>query len=142
MVSTAGLTLVGSSGNSFGAINVGGGIRGTSSAVSFIGDSLPDLVLAGQTEAGVQNAGPVYVVSGVALRDRSGSVHVADGNLYTGLHPDFVQIIGQVPPPGGSTWLGYAQGCVIPDLNADGFGDFAVSENTTVSATSRIIVFY
>jgi hypothetical protein len=143
MASMAPLTLIGSSANSFGAINIGGGIRGTSGTVSFIGgDSLPDLVLAGQTEAGVANGGPLYIVSGVALRDLIGSVHVADSSHYTALKPDFVQIIGQIPPPGGSAWLGYSQGCLIPDLNGDGVGDFAIGENTTTVATSRVVVFY
>jgi hypothetical protein len=121
------------SGNSFGVVSIGSGIRGTSKAVSFIGgDALPDLVLAGQGEANK----PLYLVSGAALTSMSGTTDVS--TVPTGNVPTIVKVSGKFP----ADWSnGYAGACAIVDLNGDGYGDFAIGETVT-AAPGRVAVFY
>ncbi|HMF40022.1 MAG TPA: VCBS repeat-containing protein [Polyangia bacterium] len=119
-------------GNSFGIVNLGGGLRGTSQVVSIIGgDTVPDLVLAGQAEVGV----PVYVINGAALSTFSATVDVAAAQ--TAVVTPIVKVSGVVPTP----WAGYAGMSVIPDSNMDGYGDFALGEFAAGKA-GRVVVFY
>ena len=120
------------SGNSFGIVNIGGGVKGTSTLVSLVGDASPDLVLGGQ--AGVNN--PVYVVDGAALAAMSGSVNLATPVTDVRLAKT-VTISGLLP----ANWAGYTTGTIIPDCDGDGIGDFAVGEFTT-SAAGRVAVFH
>jgi hypothetical protein len=120
------------SGNSFGLINVGGGIKGTSRTVSIIGgDAVPDLILAGQGETGT----PIYVVNGAAIPSLSGSVDVSVAQAA--VVPPIVKIANRLP----TDWVGYAAGTVIVDSNKDGYADFAVGESTS-NAPGRVVVFY
>jgi hypothetical protein len=121
------------SANSFGVINIGSGVRGTSGAVSFIGgDTVPDLVLAGQSEAGR----PIYVVSGTALTSLSGTVDVSQ--TQSGALPGIVKVSGRFP----ADWSnGFTAGASIVDLNGDGYGDFAIGEFAS-AAPGRVAVFY
>jgi hypothetical protein len=123
------------SGNSFGVVNIGSGIKGTSQALSLIGsDALPDLVVAGQAEAGL----PVYVVSGAVLPTLSGTVDVATVvNPATG-PASVVKIPNGIPSTG---WGGYAGGSIIFDANGDGAPDFAVGE-FAFGKPGRVVVFY
>jgi hypothetical protein len=139
-------------GNSFGAVNLGGGIRGTTGSVSFIGgDMTPDLIVGGLTE-GPANAGPLYIVNGVAIANLpSGNVDVSligPTAMGTGVVPTIVKI-NLVPgapgvglPAGGTMWGGYSHFSVVPDLNGDGAGDFVLGETAFGPATGRVIVFY
>jgi hypothetical protein len=119
-------------GNSFGIVNLGGGIKGTSQTVSIIGgDTIPDLVLAGQSETGV----PLYIINGAVLSTLSGTQDVAAAQVPTVV--PILKVSGLVP----STWAGYAGTTVIPDSNQDGYGDFAVGEFAS-GAPGRVVVFY
>ncbi|HEX3693991.1 MAG TPA: VCBS repeat-containing protein [Polyangia bacterium] len=133
--------------NSFGAVNLGGGIHGTAGSVSVIGDdATPDLIVGGLTEAGITNAGPLYIINGAAIPGLpAGNWDVSTINPTapaTGVIPTVVKVNNQIPPPGGVTWNGYASTCVLPDLNGDGIGDFAIGEAATAPAVGRIVVFY
>jgi hypothetical protein len=120
------------SANSFGLINLGGGIKGTSRAVSIIGgDAIPDLILAGQSEAGT----PLYIVNGAAVPTLSGSVDVSAAQ--TAVVPSIVKVSDRLPSP----WAGHATASVIVDSNKDGYADFAVGESAS-SAPGRVVVFY
>ncbi len=118
------------SGNSFGVINIGGGVKGTGRVLSLIGDAAPDLVLAGQ--AGVNN--PISIVDGSVFPTASGT---ADVGNPTGSFVGKVQRLTGVLPSG---WMGYTTGTIIPDCNGDGLADFAVGEFTTTTA-GRVVVF-
>jgi hypothetical protein len=125
--------LQGASSNSFGVVNFGSAIKGTLGVVSIVGgDTVADLVLAGQSEVGT----PIYIVSGAALATMSGSVNVATASA-TGVVPTVVKVSGKMP----FDWTGYSVGSVVPDLNGDGYGDFAVGEFTT-NKSGRVVVFY
>jgi hypothetical protein len=122
------------SGNSFGVVNVGGGVKGTSQAISFIGgDATPDLVVAGQGEVGT----PIYIVNGATIPSLSGTVDVSTAQNQSGSVPTTVKISGQIP----SAWGGYAGNSVVIDSNGDGFPDFAVGEFAFGKA-GRVVVFY
>jgi hypothetical protein len=120
------------SGNSFGILNIGGGIKGSSRTVSIIGsDAVPDLILAGQGETGT----PIYVVSGAAIPSLTGMVDV------TAVQPEVVPSIVKISAHLPSDWIGYATGSVIVDSNKDGYADFAVGESTS-NMPGRVVVFY
>jgi hypothetical protein len=119
------------SGNSFGVVNVGGGVKGTSLLVSVVGDAGPDLILAGQ--AGVNL--PIYVVDGSVIPSLSGSINLAAPAASVGGR--MVSIVGRMP----SAWAGYTTGTIIPDSDGDGYGDFAVGEAVT-SVAGRVVVFH
>lgn len=124
------------SGNSFGAVNFGSGVRGTSQTVSIIGsDALPDLIVAGQTETG----SPLYVVSGALIPTLSGTVDVSSppAAISGAIAPPIVKVSNKLP----LDWIGYSIGTVIPDSNNDGYADFAVGELTTTTA-GRVVVLY
>jgi hypothetical protein len=120
------------SGNSFGVVNIGGGLRGTSQAVSLIGgDTTPDLVLAGQAETGL----PVYIVSGSVIPSLSGSVDVAINQ--SGITSPVVKVANRLPTP----WAGYAGSSIIVKSNNDVYPDFAIGESA-FGAAGRVVVFY
>jgi len=122
------------SGNSFGVLNLGGGVKGTSQVVSLIGgDSSSDLVLAGHAETGV----PVYIANGALIPSLSGSVDVSVASSQSPLVPPVVKITGQVPAP----WGGHAGSSVIPDSDNDGYPDFAVGEFAP-GKPGRVVVFH
>src|SRR6185437_2135761 len=99
-------------GNSFGVVNLGGGIKGTSQGVSFVGgDSVPDLVLAQQAEAGT----PIYIVNGSALSSMSGIVDVS--TAQSAVVPAIVKAPNHFP----SDWRGYGGMSLIVDSNKDGY---------------------
>jgi hypothetical protein len=124
------------SGNSFGIINVGSGIRGTSRVVSFIGGDavpVPDLVVAGQAES----SGPsFYIINGNSLLTMSGVVDVSVP--LPGTVPGIVKVTGKFPADWSS---GYATGAAIIDLDGDGHGDFAIGESVS-GKPGRTVVFY
>jgi hypothetical protein len=120
------------SGNSFGIVNLGGGVKGTSQAVSFIGgDTATDLVLAGQGEANV----PIYIVSGAGLPSLTGTVDVSVGQ--TGITSPVVKLPNHLPTP----WAGYSGASLIVKSNNDVYPDFAVGESA-FGAAGRVVVFY
>jgi len=117
------------SGNSFGVVNIGGGVKGTAVTASIVGDGSPDLVVGGQ--AGVNL--PLYVIDGAVIPTMSGSVNLATRPPGVGT----VSVPGRMP----SGWTGYTIGTIIPDSNGDTYADFAVGEFTT-SAAGRVVVFH
>ena len=121
-------------GNSFGVVNLGSAVKGTSQTLSFVGgDTAPDLVVAEQSEVGL----PVYIVSGAALPSLTGTVDVSGAQLQAGLPPTVVKVTGQIP----ADWRGYGGAGLIPDSNGDGQPDFALGEVAT-GQVGRVIVFY
>jgi hypothetical protein len=119
-------------GNSFGVVNLGGGIKGTSQGVSFIGgDDVPDLVVAGQSEVG----GPIYVINGAQISSMSGVVDVSAAQAA--VVPSIVKAPSHFP----SDWQGYGGTSLIIDSNQDGYADFAIGEFAPGKA-GRVIVFY
>ena len=122
------------SGNSFGVVNVGGGVKGTSQALSLIGgDAIPDLLVAGQGEAN----SPVYIVNGALIPTLSGNLDVAAAANQAGFTPAVIKISNGLP----AAWGGYAGQGMIVDSNHDGFPDFAVGE-FAYQAAGRTVVFY
>jgi hypothetical protein len=122
------------SGNSFGAINLGGGIKGTSGSVSFLGgDSIPDLVLAGQAETGQ----PIYIISGAAIPSLSGTVDVTVAQ--TAVVTTIVKAANFFPT--SPAWIGYGGATAIPDSDGDGFADFAIGEFAS-NKPGRVVVFF
>jgi hypothetical protein len=120
--------------NAFGVVNLGCGIPGTSQTVSMIGgDSIPDLILAGQGEANL----PVYIVNGSKMASLSSTVDVGTNATSQAPSNPIVQVSGLVP----SSWAGYSTSTIIVDSNGDSYPDFAVGEFTTAAA-GRVIVFY
>jgi hypothetical protein len=114
----------------FGGVNLGGGVKGTSRAISLIGDdAVSDLVVAG-TETGH----PVYIVSGTDLVTLSGTVDVSTTPTGTGI----VKVSGLLPSDIG----GFGAGSVVPDSNGDGYADFAIGESANSGNTGRVFVFY
>ena len=121
-------------GNSFGVVNLGSGVRGTSQTLSLVGgDAAPDLVVGGQGESG----NPLYIVNGAAMPSLSGSVDVSGAQLQLGLVPTVVKVTGQIP----SDWRGYFGSGLISDSNGDGQPDFAVGEFAP-GKVGRVVVFY
>jgi hypothetical protein len=123
------------SGNSFGVVNIGGGIRGTSQTVSFIGgatDKVPDLVLAGQAEANNN----IYLINGALLTTVSGTVDIS--TPLAGNVPGIVKISSKLPANWGN---GYTASAPIIDVNGDGVADFAIGEFVS-SKPGRVAVFY
>ena len=118
------------SSDSFGLINLGGGIKGTSRSVSIIGgDSVPDLVLAGN-----EPNFPFYIVPGSGIPSMSGTVDVS--KLAAGVA--IVKVSGQIP----TDRVGYGGASVIPDSNGDGYADFVIGEATGSPNPGRVFVFY
>ena len=119
------------SGNSFGIVNIGGGLKGTSTTISVVGDAASDVILAGQAGANL----PIHIVDGSVLSDavRKRQPGRSAGNTAGKM----VTLLGRMP----SGWIGYTTGTIIPDSDGDGFGDFAVGEFTT-STVGRVVVFH
>jgi hypothetical protein len=121
----------GASGNSFGVINIGSAVKGTSQVASLIGaDTTPDLVLAGLAETGF----PLYIVNGTAMATMSGTVDVSSLNDPGSI----IKLTGVIPPD----WVTYSAGTIVPDSNGDGVPDFAIGESVGSTATGRVIVVY
>ena len=119
-------------GNSFGAVNLGGGIKGTSQGVSFIGgDTVPDLVVAGQAEVGL----PIYIVNGAEISAMSGIVDVSAAQ--TAVVPPIVKAPNHLP----TDWVGAGGMSLIIDSNKDGYADFALGEFAPAKP-GRVVVFY
>ncbi len=120
------------SGNSFGIVNLGGGIKGTARTASLIGgDAVSDLVVAGLGEAGV----PIYIVNGATLSTMSGNVDVAVAQAAV-VSP-IVKIANRLPSP----WSGHAGAAMIIDSNSDGYADFAIGESA-FGVAGRVVVFH
>ncbi len=123
------------SGNSFGVINFGSTVRGTAVVKSIVGPettAVPDLVLAGQAESG----SAIYIVSGSSILGMSGTIDVsaAASQVTSGI----VRVTDKFP----ANWVGYATGALVPDVNNDGYADFAIGESTGNPNPGRVVVFY
>jgi len=116
-------------GDGFGLAIVTGGFSGTSVTTSFIGgDSVPDVGVAGLTEAGA--TGTLYLFTGQ---------HAAS----LGAVADVVTTADvQLPLPTG--WVGTTRKCsAIKDLNGDGYGDLALGEfKRTTGYNGRVLVLW
>jgi hypothetical protein len=119
------------SGNSFGILNLGGGIKGTGQSVSLVGgDALPDLVVAGN-EVG----SPIYIINGASISSLGGSVNVSAAQ--TAVVAPIIKAANRLP----SGWAGFGSASVIPHSNDDTYGDFVIGEFATGKA-GRVVIFY
>ena len=122
------------SGNSFGLLSLGGGLKGTSQAYSVIGgDTTSDLVVAGHGEAG----NTVYIVNGRLIPTLAGTLNVAAAQNQSDIVPPVVKATGKIP----AAWGGYAGATIIPDSDNDGYPDFAVGEYAP-ARPGRVVVFH
>jgi hypothetical protein len=120
--------------NSFGVVNLGGGVPGTSQAVSLIGnDAVPDLVLGGQGESGM----PIYLINGSQIPSMAASVNIFAASAAQQLSTQVTRIAGEIPTP----WAGHSTGTVMVDSNGDSYPDFALGE-FTATAAGRVVVFW
>jgi hypothetical protein len=119
-------------GNNFGLVNLGGGVKGTAQAVSFIGgDNVPDLVLAGQAEVGA----PLYIVNGAAIPSMSGTIDVSTS--VSSITSSIVKVSGALP----TGWTGYSGSSLIIRSNNDNYADFVIGESA-FGVPGRVVVFY
>jgi hypothetical protein len=125
------LRIKGPTANSWGAVNIGGGVPTTTRQVSFVGgDTVPDLVLSGQADP---NGPTVYLIDGNVLASTTGTITISAAAPPTG-----VIVVPGLP----ADWNGHAfKSSVVPDVNGDGYGDFAIGELVTTRA-GRVAVFY
>ncbi len=107
-----------------GQVVIGGSISGRSASYSLLGDSRPDLVLVPQT-------GP--------------TIQIIDGNVVAGLGagPNDPTSVATATIPEVSGWLntGVGQGGLIPDVNGDGYPDFAIG-NAINPVPGKIAVYW
>jgi hypothetical protein len=109
-------------------------VKGASQTVSILGgfgDTVPELILAGQSELNT----PIYIINGAALPSLSGTVDVSAAQV--GPVPSIVKIPGRVPTP----WSGYSGAGIIIDSNKDGYADFVIGE-ADFGKPGRVVVFY
>jgi hypothetical protein len=102
---------------------IGGGVSGLDQAFSLVGDATPDLVVISQAAAAFN------IIDGDALASLASPID-ATTKSTTGV---------AFPADWGST--GEAQGCLIPDLNGDGYADFAIG-NASGSVPGKVLVFW
>jgi hypothetical protein len=120
------------SGNGFGVLNLGGGVKGTSQTVSLVGgDALPDLVVAGNGETGT----PIYLINGAAISSLTGSINVSAAQ--PAVVPPIIKVANRLP----ASWGGYAGASIIPHSNDDTYGDFAIGEYA-INRPGRVVIFY
>jgi len=112
----------------FGRLVLGGVFAGTSTSVSLIGDSKPDVVMAPFTES-AGGAPRLYIIDGARL-STLGS-------------PNDIVTTADVILPLPSDWksLPLQRNGLIKDLDGDGYGDFAIGENFATGA-GRLAVFW
>jgi hypothetical protein len=102
---------------------IGGGVPGRLVGVSTIGDSAPDLVI------GPRTGSKIAIIDGTkaaAFTADSDVASVADVIMST---------------PSGLGLQNNAGGSLVPDVNGDGYADFAISDGASTNA-GQTIVFY
>jgi hypothetical protein len=118
--------------NSFGVLNLGGGVKGTTQTVSLTGgDTVSDLVVAGNGEAGT----PVYVVNGATISTMSGSFNVSAAQAAV-IGP-IIKVANRLP----TSWGGFAGATIIPHSDNDTHADFAIGEFAP-NKPGRVVVFH
>lgn len=110
----------------FGNVSLGGGLSGRTIYLSLIGDSAPDLIVAGAREANA--AARLYLFDGNRLSSLPASVDVVDA-------ADIV-----VPLP--DDWKGTSPfNTLLRDVNGDGYPDFAIGDHRGDIA-GRVAIFW
>ncbi len=98
-------------------------MSGRNASYSLLGDSRPDLVLVPQT-------GP--------------TIQIVDGNVVAGLGAGPTDAAGvataTIPEPSGWANTGPGQGSLIPDVNGDGYPDFAIG--SAINAVPGSVAVY
>ena len=100
---------------------VGGGVRGRNVSVSTIGDSSPDVVVA------PRNGNKIAILDGSKVSAFASSADIA---RVADVLFNFPAGLGLPNNSGGS---------LVPDVNGDGFADFAISDGASVDAGSTMI---
>jgi hypothetical protein len=107
-----------------GQVLIGGGIAGRNVSYSLLGSTRPDLVL-------VPQSGP--------------TIQIIDGDVLVGLGtgPTDAGAISAVAvaPPSGWSNTGQDEGELIPDINGDGYSDFAIA-NAINPVPGKIAVYW
>jgi hypothetical protein len=117
------LILTQSGGAAVGQVLFGGGVSGRDQVVSMIGDAKPDVAIAGST------VGTVDIVDGSKLASLTSP---ADSKSVADVH---------VPLPAGWTGTPVSPRNLIPDINGDGYPDFALGD-VFGTVPGRVAVFW
>lgn len=105
-----------------GQLIFGGGIPGRNTTYSLIGSAAPDVAI---------------VANGTATK-----IAIMDGALLTGTSRDFTTTAQVLAPlPNGWPNTAEAAGGLIPDINGDGYPDFAVSDSASAIA-GEVVVYW
>ena len=102
---------------------VGGGVSGRDQSYSLIGDAAPDLVVISRD--GINFA----IVDGQTIRTATSPI---DANVSASVI---------IPVPSGWVASGEAQATLIPDLNGDGYPDFAVG-NAIGTVAGKVVAYW
>lgn len=110
----------------FGTLIETGTFSGVSSSVSFIGDSAPDVVLAGTRHAGA-----------------SARLYLIEGNKAVAAGTADIAAIADVTVQLPADWAGVSLWSrAVRDVNNDGFGDLAVGERVAAGTSGRVLVLW
>jgi len=99
--------------DTFGTVAFGGGYSGANDSISFIGDSHPDLVVAGALEA--SHRPTIYIVDGVY-----------GAAATTGIDVSALAQVKYLLPADWQRATTYSG--PVRDINSDGYGDFVIGE--------------
>jgi len=102
---------------------IGGGVSGRDQSYSLIGDATPDLVMIARD--GVSFA----ILDGQTVRSTPSPI---DANVSASV---------TIPVPAGWVATGEGQGTLIPDLNGDGYPDFAVG-NAIGAVAGKVVAYW
>lgn len=102
---------------------IGGGMSGRDEVFSLIGDATPDLVMLSRDSPSFQ------IVDGRTVRTAASPI---DTNMKASV---------TVALPGDWTTTGEAQGTLIPDLDGDGYPDFAIG-NAVGSVAGKVVAYW
>jgi hypothetical protein len=106
-----------------GAQLIGGGIGGTDTAASFIGNASPDVVVVSR------NGGKFGILDGSKIAGLSSPIDVAAS----------ADVIVSFPSTWGPPAIGTQS--IVPDVDGDGYADFAVSDGAS-SLAGQVLVYW
>ncbi|HVZ85491.1 MAG TPA: FG-GAP-like repeat-containing protein, partial [Polyangia bacterium] len=102
---------------------IGGGVPGRTISVSVIGDGTPDIIVA------PRNGGKVAIIDGSKVAALTSPANVA---ATADVLINF---------PAGLGLPNNSDGTLLPDVNGDGFADFAISDGSSTDAGNTVIFY-